>query len=156
MSAPLPFLVPAGSAESYWVGGLITRMPLTGAQTGGAFSLFELEVTPGGGVPPHMHTREDETFIVVEGEIAFWLNGEPRTVRKGEILHAPKRVPHGFSNDTTEHARMYVIATPSGMEEMFRHIGDPCEDENAPAPPVNVARLVEGCPKFGVTILPVA
>jgi mannose-6-phosphate isomerase-like protein (cupin superfamily) len=36
-----------------------------------------IEITPpGGGPPPHYHLNEDETFHVLEGRIAFLLNGE--------------------------------------------------------------------------------
>lgn len=33
---------------------------------------------PGGGPPPHRHLREEETFMVLEGEYEFF-DGESRT-----------------------------------------------------------------------------
>ncbi len=37
-------------------------MKLSSADTGGAFFLFETAVPPGRGVPPHVHSREDEVL----------------------------------------------------------------------------------------------
>src|ERR1700754_3843878 len=37
--------------------------------TAGAFALVEASVPPGGGPPPHLHTREDEAFYLLDGEL---------------------------------------------------------------------------------------
>src|SRR5215475_5871909 len=42
---------------------------LSGADTGGAYCLLEASLAPGIGVPRHTHTREDETYYVLSGEL---------------------------------------------------------------------------------------
>lgn len=42
---------------------------ITGAQTGGRFTQWIETTHPGGGPPPHYHTREDENFYVIEGSV---------------------------------------------------------------------------------------
>src|SRR5688500_8912807 len=37
------------------------------ADTGGGCSLMEVTAWPGGEPPPHIHTREDEAFYVLDG-----------------------------------------------------------------------------------------
>ena len=40
----------------------------TAAETGGAFTLIEVVLAPGGGVPmAHVHPNQSETFEVVDG-----------------------------------------------------------------------------------------
>lgn len=42
---------------------------LSGQDTGGAYCLLELSLAPGIGVPRHTHTREDETYFVLAGQL---------------------------------------------------------------------------------------
>jgi len=57
--------------EFVWVVGDLITLKLTSEDTGGAFSLFEGTIPPGGGPPPHVQHREDESFYVLEGEFEF-------------------------------------------------------------------------------------
>jgi quercetin dioxygenase-like cupin family protein len=59
--------VPAGSGPVYWGPGDQIRFLLTGEQTGEHFSLGKPWSPRGGGPPPHIHEREDETFYLLEG-----------------------------------------------------------------------------------------
>jgi len=53
-----------------------TVVRASGSQTGGAFYMSEhLSMPPGFGTPYHTHTHEDEIFYVLDGEVAFVLNG---------------------------------------------------------------------------------
>jgi quercetin dioxygenase-like cupin family protein len=58
--------VPPGEGHSLWVLGELVTYKTTSGQTGGAYSLFEVTTQPGGGVPPHVQHREDESFWVLE------------------------------------------------------------------------------------------
>jgi quercetin dioxygenase-like cupin family protein len=40
-------------------------LKLTGQDTNDQFALIEQVNEPGAGLPPHLHTREDETFFVL-------------------------------------------------------------------------------------------
>ena len=42
---------------------------LGGADTGEAYCLLDISLAPGIGVPRHTHTREDETYYVLSGEL---------------------------------------------------------------------------------------
>src|SRR5437667_9526714 len=62
--------------------------------TGGAYSISE-DVTPAGqGAPPHIHRRELETFIVLEGEYEFQCGDRKFKATKGAIDALPREVPH--------------------------------------------------------------
>ncbi|MBI1318683.1 MAG: cupin domain-containing protein [Candidatus Hydrogenedens sp.] len=150
----IPVQVPAGGGERLWVVEDLTTILLDSAQTGGLFSLFEIEVSPGKGVPPHSHSREDETFILLEGQLTFWIDGKTTKAGPGDVLHAPKNVPHQFTNQTDADARLYVIATPGGFENFFRMIGDPADEPGGPAPAPDMDRMMAGFEAFGLTLLP--
>src|SRR5678816_4844138 len=49
--------------------GDVYRFLATGEDTNGQYALWEALVPPGGGPPPHVHSREEEGFYVLEGEI---------------------------------------------------------------------------------------
>ena len=44
--------------------------------TNGTFSLLEATLAPGNEPPPHVHSREDELFYVLEGEFDIYVVGE--------------------------------------------------------------------------------
>ncbi len=56
--------------------GDVYRFLDTGEDSNGKYALFEGIISPGGVPPPHVHSREEEGFYVLEGEIAFTVNGE--------------------------------------------------------------------------------
>ncbi len=57
---------PDGGATVFLVGDTYTTL-LSGAETGGAFTLLEALVPPDTGPPPHFHQAEDETFLLLDG-----------------------------------------------------------------------------------------
>jgi mannose-6-phosphate isomerase-like protein (cupin superfamily) len=53
---------------------------VTGEETDGRFCVIDMYIPPGGGPPPHGHDFE-ETFILLEGEMAATFRGEKSIVR---------------------------------------------------------------------------
>src|SRR5690606_35021166 len=99
--SPLEILVHAGDqGQAYWFLDALSIVRLSGAQTGGTFSLIEDRLPAGRATPFHVHRREDETFYVLEGEFSFyngqrWISGGP-----GTTVFLPRDIPHGFRADT--------------------------------------------------------
>ena len=60
--------VPAGGGEALHVLGDLVHVKVTAQQTGGAFSMFEIVVPPGGGPPLHRHAP-CEAFHVLDGTL---------------------------------------------------------------------------------------
>ena len=80
--------------------GDVYRILATGDQTGGVYALCEARVLPGGGPPPHIHHREDESFFVLEGEITFQLAGKMVVAKAGSFIQGPPaiEIPAGLQN----------------------------------------------------------
>ena len=70
-----------------WVVGELLTLKVVGSNTHGTFALIEEVTPPQGGPPPHMHTREDETFYVLEGELEFVVGGRALLATAGPAEH---------------------------------------------------------------------
>ena len=71
-----------------------------------------IRVSPNNGPPPHIHSREDESFFVLEGEIEFQVGDEKITARPGTFIQGPRGIAHSFKNNTQLPARMLVFVDP--------------------------------------------
>src|SRR5437762_3279990 len=98
--------VPPAAGAAWWLVGDTYTLKIAGAQTGGAFTLLEAVVPPGGGPPPHIHYAEDETFVVLEGALAFTAGERTVPAPVGTVLYVPKGTRHSFAAVGTVPARM--------------------------------------------------
>ena len=87
---------------------------------------LEVEATygPEGSPPPkHFHPAQDEHFEVLEGTIHARLDGEERTLEKGETIDIPRGTAHQMWNPAPERARVLWRTSPGGRtEEWFRAV----------------------------------
>ncbi|MCE0764595.1 cupin domain-containing protein [Pseudonocardia kujensis] len=103
--------------------GIYTR--LTGADTKGAYSLFEYVVPPGlGGPPTHIHSREDELFTCVQNKVTVELDGEKHVLGEGDSLLMPRGVPHVFYNPFDEETRIVAVVSPPGLEVYYKELSE--------------------------------
>jgi quercetin dioxygenase-like cupin family protein len=91
----------------------------TGGDTDAAYFIMEAQVPPGGGTPPHVHTREEEGFYVLEGELEFTADGESVRTGAGTFVNLPKGSRHFFRNVGERPARMLILCAPAGIERFF-------------------------------------
>src|SRR6516225_5973038 len=103
--------------------GDVYRFLATGEETNGKYALWEAIVPPGGGPPLHVHSREEEGFYVLEGEITFTINGERVVATAGMFANMPVGTPHSFKNESGRPAKMLISVAPAGLEEMFFEFG---------------------------------
>ncbi|HEY6983987.1 cupin domain-containing protein [Reyranella sp.] len=125
------------------------------AETGGV-SVFEETVPPGAGAPPHTHSRDDEAFYVVEGEMTFEIEGRhlPLRLGAGSFVFAPRGSRHAFRNETDASARMLVMALPgAGLERMFGAFDEAVRRAGGMPPLDEIVAIAAG---NGVTVEPPA
>ncbi len=138
-----------------WVVGELLTLKMVGSDTDGAFALIEEVTPPEGGPPPHMHTREDETFYVLEGELEFLIGERTISATAGSVVYGPRGIVHSFRNVGSTPSRMAVIITPAGLEKFFEEVGEPVTDPSSPPEsPPDVERLVAVARKYGMEIPP--
>lgn len=145
---------PDGGDSVFLVGDAYTTL-LSGAQTGGVFTLLEALVMPEAGPPPHAHHGEEETFVLLDGEMSFRLGGETYDARPGTVLYVPRGVPHSYSNVGAGPARMLFMYSPAGMEDMFAEIGKPGQRGVVPPPldPADVAAMASVASRYRFSFL---
>ena len=95
---------------------------VSGEDTAGRFCVIDMHIPPGGGPPPHRHDFE-ETFIVLEGELAATFRGAKSAWRAGDTVHIPANAPHQFHNASSAPARLLCICAPAGPEKFFAEAG---------------------------------
>src|SRR5262249_10113461 len=118
---------------------------LSGPDTGGAYCLLEVGLAPGMSVPRHTHTREDEAYFVLVGELEVTVGEEVFILRSGECLMAPRDIPHQLRNSGDVENHYLLVFSPAGLEECSRVTPAPPPDNaphttNPPATPVQTAQ----------------
>ena len=144
-----------GEGRTVWVVGDRYTIKTSGEDTGGAFALIEAVVPPGGGPPPHIHHREDEAFYVLEGELAFHVDGRDIAAGAGAWVTLAKGSLHHFKNVGDRPARMLIVVTPAGLERYFLEVGRAASDEDGesmPPTPEDIEKLVAVAPQYGIEI----
>jgi quercetin dioxygenase-like cupin family protein len=116
--------------------------------TGGAYSISEDITPPGQGAPPHIHTRETETFIVLEGEFEFQSGDRKFKGSKGAMVVLPRGIPHAFRNTGNTAGRTLMVLVPGGMEKVFEELS-----AMPPGPP-DLGKINAITMKYGVEFLP--
>jgi len=142
-----PKIISDNEGDVFDVLGDVQRHKLTGKETKNQIVEWVDDVAPGVGIPPHIHTREDEIFRVVKGEIEMMVDGKITVLKAGDIAYAPKNVPHAWKVVGTEKAQMITSAFPAGIEEMFYELAD------LPAGPPDFQKVSEICGNYGIRFL---
>lgn len=133
----------------YWV------FLATAADTAGQFSLIEANLRQGMEPPAHVHTFEDESFQLLEGEMLFIAAEKTYPLKAGEFLHLPKGVQHTFKVISPT-AKVLIHLVPAGLEAMFMELGQPATVLDFPAAPAGpppaawLERLAQLQQKFGI------
>jgi quercetin dioxygenase-like cupin family protein len=126
-----------GDKQSFFGGGLHT-WKLLAEDTGGAFFLFEDDLSQGKTTPLHRHPEADETVYVLEGEILVNVDGKESRVGAGGMTFTPKGVPHAFVV-VSDGARVLTLQTPGIGQAFYRGASEPATDDTSET--VDIPRL---------------
>jgi quercetin dioxygenase-like cupin family protein len=146
----------ASKGRTIAVVGDVYRFLATGDETNGKYTMWEALVPTGGGPPPHVHSREEEAFYILEGEITFQIAEERLVATAGTFANMPVGTPHSFKNESSRPARMLITVAPAGLERMFYEFGVPlAEGATTALPPAQeeIDKLLSVAPKYGIEIL---
>lgn len=150
-----PHIVLPSEGELVNAAGDRYRFLATREVTDGKYGIWEAVVPPGGGPPPHLHTREEEGFYIVDGELAIYVDGLRVVAGPGSFVNMPVGSTHWFRNEGDRPAKMLVLVAPGGMEGLFKYTGHAVVDPASPIPPLGddeKRRIASAAPKFGIEI----
>jgi uncharacterized cupin superfamily protein len=128
-----------------------------GDDTGGKYAMWVTTVQPGGGPPPHLHRREEEGFYMLDGEMAFYIDGKRTVLTAGMFANMPVGLTHHFKNESDRPARVLVTVSPAGIEKMFFAVGvEVPAGSTAAAPPTQaeIQKLIALAPSYGIELMP--
>jgi mannose-6-phosphate isomerase-like protein (cupin superfamily) len=137
-------LVEAGGGERLTFSGAQVVIRASAQTTGGAFSIIE-EIDPLD-TPRHLHEREDELFYVLEGEHVFTVGERELRAGPGDVVFAPRGVPHEHRRVVPRTGRFLTMASPAGFEGFFRELAE--AERAGGAGPEDYARASE---RYGIT-----
>lgn len=149
-----PIVAGPGEGEALWFLGVLATVKSSAETTGGAVAVIEHLAPRGSGSPLHVHSREDEWFYVIEGELTLWIGGETISAPAGSFVFGPKGIPHTFIVNSEE-ARFLLVTNPAGFEGFMRVVGEPAPRLEIPPPatePPDVAALTAAAAGFGIEI----
>jgi quercetin dioxygenase-like cupin family protein len=135
-----------------WLDGGTLAMLLDGKATDGQLMVGRFDVSRGEAPPYHLHTREDEVFMLIKGTALVWYDDQEMELKEGGIVFLPKNIPHAY-RITSERADLLMINTPAGIEGMFRYSG---RDRATPRPvdfEISPQRMAEGAKEYGQVII---
>ena len=119
---------------------------LDAEQTGGRQTMW-LEITPPQGGPPlHFHINDDETFHVLEGQMAFFQNSKWYEVGPGGSAFVPRGQMHTFKNVGEGNSRMLLSTSPAGFDVFFSR----CAEEWARPGGPDMSRVFQIAAEHGI------
>lgn len=149
--------IESGQGRSYYFGQDLYTFKAIGEETGEAYALCEIIVAPGGGTPPHRHSRENESYYVRDGELEFQLDDRILVATAGTFLYSPKGQLHRFTNTTATEAKILVWVTPAGFEKFIAEVGTAVNGRvtaGAALTPEDLEKILTTAPKYGIEIVP--
>ncbi len=150
-AAPAAVHIPAAQRARLPVLGQFVTVRIGADESGGRFALFELECPPGTGTPLHREAG-DESFLVLEGQLTFTLDGRSVEAGPGDCVVVPAATPHAEANASSAPARALSLSTLGArkvaMFEALAAIGRQGQFEPA--------TIVAVCAEHGVDVLPPA
>lgn len=155
MSQPVldALVQPPGHGDGLWHLDALWTFKIPASATGGSFSLAE-QLLPKGSAPPvHRHTREDEAWVVLDGEVTFFLDEEQRLAGPGTYVFGPRGRAHTFRVES-DTARLATLLSPGTAEEFFHSTGRPAEGLTLPPPAEpDLEKLLAGMRAHGIEFL---
>ena len=141
------------SEESIAIGPIGIRFLLTGADTGGSVSVFEMTVGAGHKIPApaHMNDAYEETIYGIEGVVTWTIDGEPIEVWPGQAVCIPRGAVHRFDNFGSVDAKQLAVITPAIMGPAYFHEVVELARAAAGGPPDPV-KMVDVFRRHGMTV----
>jgi quercetin dioxygenase-like cupin family protein len=112
----------------WFFGGGVHVWKAKAEETGGAFMMFEDQMSGGKMTPLHTHPDSDESMFILEGEILMHIDGTEYPVSKGGLVVAPRGVPHAFMV-ISPYARMLCLHTPGCCQAFYWDASTPLDPD---------------------------
>ncbi|MGH9044496.1 MAG: cupin domain-containing protein [Acidimicrobiales bacterium] len=144
--------------SALWFLGALLQVRAGGRHTGGRFAIIEHTARRGYNAPAHVHAADDETFLVIDGNLRVHFGGETYETEPGGFALLPHGVEHAFVV-TSPDARFLTFHQPAGFDDFVMEVGTsapslvlPPAPDGSPAPEALQA-LSAAASRYGITIV---
>lgn len=141
-------------AELRWFLGDPFTVLATADDTGGVLALMEFVFRPGSGAPPHHHTREDEFFYIVEGQLEFTVAGKVLLAGPGDFVQVTRDDIHHFRNPLDSPARVIIGLLPAAFLGFFLELSVPVSESPEAPPMPSFEHVAAVAAKYGCILVP--
>ncbi|MFC0110166.1 cupin domain-containing protein [Kibdelosporangium aridum] len=117
-------VTPPGQGEVAQLPGFGVVYKLHSRANGGQVAIVEHPFDVGTITAPHLHTREDEHSIVLEGEIGFRSDDSEVVLGPGGYITKPRGQMHAMWNAGSVPGRIIEVITPGGFEDYFQDLSE--------------------------------
>jgi quercetin dioxygenase-like cupin family protein len=147
------FIPPGGGLSIWWMGDDKITFQAVSADTDGAYA-FWVDEPPGHvGPPKHVHSREEEGFYVIEGQVEFRAGYIDSLLTNDSFIALPKGVPHSWTNTSTGQARLITFTAGAGNEGFFLTLGAPGVGPAGPRATLPLEEINARTRRYGVTYM---
>jgi mannose-6-phosphate isomerase-like protein (cupin superfamily) len=129
-----PIVLQNQEGRALWHLGALMNFKALTEETGGQYWAVEGLADGHMAVPLHSHSREDEIWFVLEGEIVFTLGVETTVGGPGTFVYIPRNVPHTFQIRSGT-ARWFGFGLGGNLDQWFFETGEPAQALALPTHP---------------------
>jgi len=120
----------AGEGPAYWFFDALAVVRTPGADASPI--VIEMTVSAGGGAPLHVHPDLDDSFYLLDGQMACRCGDRTFVARPGDYVVMPKGVPHTFRVLGDEPARMLQVHEDDSFLRFIQAVGVPAATGTLP------------------------
>lgn len=121
-------------ANQFWFQNSLLTIRVSMSDDQDGISVLEHRVPYGFSPPLHFHRGEDEVLHVLEGEFRVKVKDQEHRLGAGEVLLAPKGVPHTYRVESVQGGRCLTITVRGDFERFVRAVSRPAERSELPGP----------------------
>ena len=120
----------AGEGPAYWFFDCLAVVRTPAADTSPA--ILEVTVAPGGGAPLHVHDDLDDSFYLLDGQLAMRCGEHTFLAKPGDYVVLPKGIPHTFRVAGDQPARMLQVHQDDSFLRFIQAVGIPAATRTVP------------------------
>ena len=147
-----------GNGRGTWAMGSLFEHLMESAPGDGRLGVALVTQPPGIATPLHRHTRESESFYVLEGHIEYRAGDRDFALYPGCLIHLPIGLPHAFRIRGEEPAKFLAIIDPGHLLHLYDEVGIPAAEHRLPGEDgqtmeEEVPRWIEVSPRYGLEVV---
>jgi len=111
--------------------GSLMNFRLLSSETNNTVSVIDTVMVAGTEHQRHLHTNEDETFHIHSGEAHFFIGGNKIIAQAGDVVFAPRGIPHHFKI-ISNYLRATITITPGYLDRFYWQLSFPYNGNELP------------------------